>query len=283
MKIEILGSGGAVTVPRPGHHDRYNDEARQRGIPYQRRGPSVFIHEANILFDTPEDIVESLNRAGVEEVSACFYSHWHPDHVMGRRVFEQMNWNLRGGESKSTDVYVPEVVQSTMKKTIGTWDHLEFLQSIGVVKLHVIAPGASVTVNDIEITPEPLAEDYVFAYHVRHAGKHAWIAMDELAGWSPTESVQGLDLAILPCGVCELHPLSQERRIPADDPVLTTEIRYERTLECIGQMAPRQAVLMHLDEPDGVTYDDGLELSRQLQSKGLPVTFAWDGYTAEIA
>jgi phosphoribosyl 1,2-cyclic phosphate phosphodiesterase len=121
MRIEILGSGGASTVPRPGYHDRYNDEARARGIPYQRRGPGVFIHEYNILFDTPEDINESLNRAGVDEVRACFYSHWHPDHVMGRRIFEQLNWDLRGGTNRSTDVYVPGVVHQTMAKQLGTW------------------------------------------------------------------------------------------------------------------------------------------------------------------
>lgn len=277
MKIEILGSGGAVTVPRPGHHDRLNDEARERGVPYQRRGPSVFIHDHNILFDTPEDIGESLNRAGIDEVRACFYSHWHPDHVMGRRIFELLNWNLRGGESKSTDVYVPARVRDDMKKMLGTWSHLEYMQSIGVLKLHVIEPGNSVTIGDLEITPEPVAEEYVFAYHVRQADEHIWIAMDELVGWAPGASVANLDLAILPSGVCEFHPLNGERRIPADEPVLRTEMRYERTLEVIRQMAPKQAVLMHLDEPDGVTYDDGLELSRQLRARGLPVTYGWDG------
>lgn len=282
MKIEILGSGGAVTVPRPGHHDRYNDEAREKGVPYQRRGPSVFIHGPNILFDTPEDIGESLNRAGIDEVRACFYSHWHPDHVMGRRIFEQINWNLRGGENKRTDIYVPEVVRDTMKKMLGTWSHLEFEQSLGVVKLHVIAPGESVEIDGYTITPMPLAEDYVFAYLVEHQGTRAWIAMDELFGWSPDDSVQNLDLAILPSGVCEFHPLNGERRIPADEPVLSSEMRFERTLECVREMAPKQAVLMHLDEPDGVTYDDGLALSEKLQSQGLPITMSWDGFIIDL-
>ncbi len=283
MKIEILGSGGAVTVPRPGHHDRLNCEARDKGVPYQRRGPSVFIHDHNILFDTPEDIGESLNRAGIDEVQACFYSHWHPDHVMGRRIFEQLNWNLRGGENKSTDIYVPKCVREDMEKMLGTWSHLEYMQSIGIVKVHVIEPGESVIIGDLEITPEPLAEDYVFAYHVRKGDEHIWIAMDELVGWEPGESVANLDLAILPSGVCEFHPLNGERRIPADEPVLKTEMRYERTLEVIREMAPKQAVLMHLDEPDGVTYDDGLELSRLLQAQGIPVTYGWDGLVIETS
>ena len=282
MRFEILGSGGAVTVPRPGHHDRYNDEARLNGVPYQRRGPSVFLHGPNILFDTPEDIVESLNRAEVEEVRACFYSHWHPDHVMGRRVFEQLNWNLRGGKNRCTDVYVPARVRDDMKKTLGTWNHLEYMQSLGIIKLHVIEPGESVEIEGCTITPMPLAEDYVFAYLLERKGRRAWIAMDELFGWTPDESVAALDLAILPSGVCEFHPLSGERMIPADEPVLQSEMRYERTLECIREMSPQQAVLIHLDEPDGVTYDDGLALSIRLQARGLPVTFGWDGLVIEL-
>lgn len=269
-------------MPRPGHHDRYNDEAREKGTPYQRRGPAVFIHEHNILFDTPEDIVESINRADIEVIQACFYSHWHPDHVMGRRIFEQMNWNLRGGENRRTDVYVPARVRDDMKKMLGTWSHLEYMQSLGVVKLHVIEAGESVQLGDLSITPVLLAEEYVFAYVIEDGTHRVWIAMDELFNWSPDERVRDLDLAILPSGVCEFHPLSGQRQIPADEPVLSSEMRFERTLECIREMAPRQAVLIHLDEPDGVTYDDGIELSARLQADGLPVTLSWDGYTVNL-
>lgn len=283
MRIEILGSGGAVTVPRPGYHDHYNDEAREKGVPYQRRGPAVFIHGPDILFDTPEDIAESLNRAGIDRVEACFYSHWHPDHVMGRRVFEQVNWNLRGGVNLCTDVYVPERVQQDMKKFLGMWTHLEYMESVGIVKLHVTASGDSVEVGDLVITPEPLTEEYVFAYRVQHQGKSMWIAMDELVGWTVDPSMNAIDLAILPSGVCEFHALSGERLIPADEPVLATEMRFERSLECIREMSPRQAVLIHLDEPDGLTYDDGLELSRRLQQDGLPVTMAWDGLIIDLS
>ena len=282
MRIEILGSGGAVAVPRPGYHDRYNDEAREKGVPYQRRGPSVFIHGPNVLFDTPEDISESLNRAGIDDVRACFYSHWHPDHVMGRRAFEQINWDLRGDNNKTTDVYVPARVRDDMKKMLGTWSHLDYMESLGVLKLHVIAPGESVEIDGLTITPLPLAEEYVFAYLVEQGDARAWIAMDELVGWSPDESVANLDLAILPSGVCEFHPLNGERRIPADEPVLQSEMRYERTLEVIGEMAPKRAVLIHLDEPDGVTYGDGLELSQKYQAEGLPITLAWDGMIVEV-
>lgn len=282
MRIEVLGSGGVVPVPRPGYRDRYNTEARAKGVPYQRRGPSVFIHGPDILFDTPEDIGESLNRADVDRVQACFYSHWHPDHVMGRRVFEMLNWDLQGDNNRCTAIYVPEAVQKDMKRHLGTWTHLDYMQSLGVVELNIIAPGDSVEIDGYVITPEPLAHEYVFAYTVEHDGKRVWIAMDELHRWEPRAEHQEFDAAFLPSGVCEFHPLTGERRLQADDSVLGTEMRYERTLEVIREMAPKQAILIHLDEPDGITYDDALALSSQYKAQGLPITLSWDGLIVDV-
>lgn len=39
---------------------------------------------------------------------------------------------------------------------------------------------------------------------------------------------------------------------------------------------------MHLDEPDGVSYDDGLQLSAHYQAEGLPVTWGWDGLVVDV-
>jgi phosphoribosyl 1,2-cyclic phosphate phosphodiesterase len=283
MEIEIIGSGGAVAIPRPGCHCRVCDEARQKGVPYSRGGPATFVHGADILFDTPEDITVSLNRSGIERVRACFYSHWHPDHVMGRRVFEQLNWDLRSEEStgeqarKVTDVYIPERVSRDFHKHLGSAEHLSYMEHIGLIRQHVVTDGESVVLDGITVTPFVLAAEYVYAFLVEDGESRVVIAPDELVGWSAPEHLRGLDLAILPSGVCEFHPLTGERCIPADHAVLSQEMRYEQTLEVIRKMAPKRAVLVHLDEPDGITYDDGKEIARRLQANGLPVEFAYDG------
>ena len=44
MKIEFLGSGGAITIPQPCCDCAICREARERGVPYSRTGPSVFVH-----------------------------------------------------------------------------------------------------------------------------------------------------------------------------------------------------------------------------------------------
>lgn len=285
MQIEIVGSGGALAVPRPGCHCRVCDEAREKGNPYARGGPAIFVHGPDILFDTPEDITVSLNRSGIDQVRACFYSHWHPDHVMGRRVFEQLNWDIGSEEvgaagredRKVTDVYMPERVASDFNNHLGTAEHLAYLESLGLIRRHVVAEGASVEIDSVSVTPFPLAERYVSAFLVEDDHSRVMIAPDELVGWSAPEYLRGLDLAVLPSGVCEFHPLTGERQIPSTSPVLSTEMRFERTLEVIREMAPRRAVLIHLDEPDGITYDDAIEISRQLQADGVPVQIGWDG------
>jgi phosphoribosyl 1,2-cyclic phosphate phosphodiesterase len=55
VRVEILGSGGAVTIPRPGCGCRVCVEAREKGVPYARTGPSVFVHGPDVLIDTPEE------------------------------------------------------------------------------------------------------------------------------------------------------------------------------------------------------------------------------------
>ncbi len=279
MEIEIIGSGGAFVTPRPGCHCPMCDEAREKGVPYARRGPAVFVHGPDILFDTPEDITVSLNESGIDRVRACFYSHYHPDHVMGRRVFEQLNWNLRdsSGNYGVTDVYVPERVYADFQKMLATADHLDYLKSIGIVNMTVIPEGESVEVHGVTVTPFPVAEDYVYAFLLREDNARVLVAMDELVGWTAPGFLHGVDLAVMPSGVCEHHPLTGERRIEAGHPVLASEMRLEETLDVIRAMAPARAVLMHLDEVDGISYDDGTELSRRYRSEGLPVDVAWDG------
>src|SRR5690606_20777061 len=155
-------------------------------------------HGPDILFDTPEEIAVSLNESGIDRVRACFYSHYHPDHVMGRRVFEQLNWNLRdsSGNYGVTDVYVPERVQADFQKMLATADHLDYLQSIGVVKNHVIPEGESVEVEGVTITPFPVAVDYVYAYLLEQGATRVLVAMDELVGWSAPDFLHGVDLAV---------------------------------------------------------------------------------------
>jgi phosphoribosyl 1,2-cyclic phosphate phosphodiesterase len=146
MRVEILGSGGATTTPRPGCACAVCAEARERGVPYARTGPSVFVHGPDAVFDTPEEAKLQLDRAELPEIAACFYSHWHPDHTMGRRVWETRNADFRGWprEAKrnlTTDVYLPQQVAADHREYLGGWKHLAFMEERGWIRLHELADG----------------------------------------------------------------------------------------------------------------------------------------------
>jgi phosphoribosyl 1,2-cyclic phosphate phosphodiesterase len=287
MKVEFLGTGGAITTPRPACNCEVCIEAKEKGVPYSRSGPSMFIHGLNFLIDTPEEIKDQLNRSKVEVIEGGLYSHWHPDHVMGRRVWETLNADFRNWPPKEqqTDIYLPEQVAEDFKKWLGTWDHFQFMESKGWIKIHKLKDGEVIEKNGYTITPFRLAEDYVYAFIIEGEGKRVLIVADELNNWEPSKEIAALefDTVILPAGVCEFHPLSGERKISSNHPVLKVEATFEDTLNVIKKLKTKRTILTHFEEIDQLSFDDHKEIGRSISNKGIgKIEFAYDTLVVEI-
>lgn len=283
MRIEFLGTGGAITTPNPGCVCPICVQARKEGIPYSRSGPSLFVHGPNVLIDTPEEIKQQLNRSQVRDIAACFYSHWHPDHVMGRRVWE-MNHDFRKfpTQDKQTDIYLPQQVALDFRLRLGTWDHLAFFEQMKLIRLIELTDGDVVTLNTIQIRPFRLAEDYVYAFLFEGEGKRILIVPDELFGWEPSDDVKGVNLAILPMGVVEFNPFTNARMISENHPVLKSEATFQQTLEVVKLLDAKRVVLTHIEEPDRLGYDDLQELEIKLQAEGVNIIFAYDTLIIDV-
>lgn len=285
MKVEILGSGGATTTPRPGCVCAVCVEARAKGLPYTRTGPSIFVHGPNVLFDTPEESKQQIDRAGLKEIAACFYSHWHPDHTMGRRVWETRNGFFRAWPRRvlnTTAVYLPQQVAADFRVRLGAWEHFAFMADRGWVDVRELADGETVLLHGVEIRPFRLAQDYVYAFELAGGRRRLLVALDELKGWRPPPELSGLDLAVLPMGICEHDPLTGERRIPEEHPVLSFEATFAETLRIVDELGSKRTVLAHIEEMDGLSYDDLLELERRLRADGRDVVFAHDGMAVDV-
>ncbi len=286
MQIEFLGTGGAITTPRPGCVCRICVEAREGGVPYTRSGPSLFVHGPDVLIDTPEEIKDQLNRSRVHQIRAGLYSHWHPDHTMGVRVWDMNHdWRSWPPQDKRTDLYLPQQVAEDFRKSLGLWDHLAFLEELGVVHVIVLKDGDTIQLGETTIRPFRLAEDYVYAFLFETEGKRLLAVMDELKDWKPETELTGVDLAVLPMGVVEFDPFTGERRIPAEHPVLKSEATFEETLEIARQLNAERVILSHIEEPDGLSYDDLKRLERKLKRERgsqLPVSFAYDTLRLDI-
>lgn len=287
MRVEILGSGGATTTPRPGCACRVCVEARAKGLPYSRTGPSTFVHGPDVVFDTPEESKLQLDRAGIGRITACFYSHWHPDHTMGRRVWETRNgdfrtWPREAKRPQVTDVYLPQQVAADFRVWLGGMAHLEFMRDRGWIHIHELRDGDVVEIDGVAIRPFRLTEDYVYAFELSDGASRLLVAMDELNGWVPPPEVRGCDLAVLPMGICELDVFTGERRIHPEHPILRFEATLEETLGIVEQLRARRVVLSHVEEIDGLSYDDLLRLEERLRDEGRPVEFAHDGMVVSL-
>jgi phosphoribosyl 1,2-cyclic phosphate phosphodiesterase len=281
MKVEILGSGGALSTPKPLCRCGVCVEARQKGVPYSRTGPATFVHGPDVLIDTPEEIKQQLNRSTVTKIAACFYSHWHPDHVMGCRVWD-MNGDFRSWPRRtlgSTTIYLPQQVAADFRVRLGFWEHLSFLAERGWVELVELVDGDSVTLGRTTIHPFRVAVDCVYAFVFEADAKRLLVAPDELNGWSPPADLGALDLAVIPMGIAEFDPWSGERRIHPEHPVLSFEATFQETLAIVERLDARRVVLTHIEEMDGLSYDDLMRLERTLDNR---ITFAYDTMLVEV-
>lgn len=283
MRWEILGSGGAVTTPRP-LCDCALCRAARAGGKDCRLGPAVYLHGAGILFDTPEEIAAELARAGVTRLAACFYSHWHPDHTAGRRIFEaNMDFSRDAkamGVLRRTEVYVPDFVRAPMERMMDQWNQLERFCSMGMIGLHTLEPGQSAQVGDARVTPVQLAESYVAGYIVEEGGKRALVLMDELFGWQP--DLQGrFDLVILPIGYFPRDPETGAQRWDPANPICQSEANFEESCRILAQISHGKAVFMHVEEVDGLDHDT---LCRYvaLAAQGRDWAVAYDGMRVEV-
>jgi phosphoribosyl 1,2-cyclic phosphate phosphodiesterase len=284
MQIEFLGSGGAITTPRPRCTCPLCVEARQKGVPYSRTGPSVFVHGPNVLIDTPEESKAQLDRAPITTIAAGLYSHWHPDHVAGMRVWETMNadWFHWPPHHTRTDIYLPQQVALDFRERLGAWEQFQYLQKSGVVRVIELADGDVITLGRTRIRPFRLAEPYVYAFLFEEDGQRVLIAPDELFGWEPPGDVRGLDMAVIPKGVNEFDPFTGQRRIPTDHPILKSEATFRKTLDIVRQLDARRVIMTHIEEPDLLSYDDLRRLETRLQDEGFNITFAYDTMMVEV-
>lgn len=281
MKLEFLGTAGATPIPRPGSYSNISKEAREKGLPYSRMGPSVFVHDLKLLIDTPEEIRLQLEHASISKVEAGIYSHWHPDHTMGRRIWETMAFKT--SKAWGTAVYVPEQVAKDMKQFLGSWDHLQFMQQQGWIDLIVLKDGQSFIKNNIKVTPFKLYEQYVYAFLLEEKEKWVLIALDELYKWEPPAHLIGnLDLAVLPMGINEFDWKTKERKRDRAFIERIREATFEETLEIARQLQAKHTIITHIEEVDHMGYDELKEIEAQLREEGLHITFAYDTMQVEV-
>jgi len=84
MRLTIVGSGGCMPLPRPGCFWAVCSKARQKGIPYARSGPAVYVDDEAVLY-APCDVcgLQLENVAHCQGIDLLLLECWVP--ITGQR------------------------------------------------------------------------------------------------------------------------------------------------------------------------------------------------------
>lgn len=253
-----------------------------RGVPYSRLGPALFVQDINALFDTPEDVAVELNRQSVDQVDHVFYTHWHPDHTSGIRVFEQLNWDVYGGKgwmNKTSNVYLPPKVEEDFRNHHGLMNDLNYFESMNLVNLHRIKEGEIVEINGVKIQCRQMTNPSLYAYLLEERGKKTLLALDDTFQWTPATDLRGVDLAVLETGWFEKAP-DGTVLFAENHPIRESEASFEESLEKIRTIGAKRTILTHIEEVFQHTYDDLKRIEKRYEN--LNITFAFDGFMVDV-
>lgn len=284
MELTVLGSGGNTPTPMPTCNCRVCVEAREKGVPYARRGNSLFVHEANVLIDAPELVWHSLNREGIEQVEYVFLTHFHADHTLGLRTIQAL-----GMEEPPVTDFVGEpptlVVSSrTHERAIESNEVFDHLTSHWA-DVQVVDDGESFSLGGLDVTHvaaemEAGSEDRISGFLFEEGTTHTFVSPDENRHFELCRLPE-LDLWVKETGYFRTdpagNPLVTEE---AEENGLAHEMSFEESLEQVRAVRPERVIFTEIEELYRRSYDDYCQLESEYAH--LNVEFAYDGMTVQV-
>lgn len=281
MKIKIIGSGGCVSTPKPCCNCPVCVQAREKGFPYARTGCCLFIEDAKILIDTPEDINYALNNAKIDDVKYILYSHSDPDHTMGMRVIEQlrMDWlGLSVGRKNNNPIEVvalPMVLEDIKKQ--GT--------KFGSVMGYYMYRGLAVTkakrclkVDDITIDLVPVDEkEQVTIFVITENERKIIYAPCDVKPFPYLEIFYDADILIIGNTIVG-DVLKGGFILEKDNPLRDELFVMDEIFEIKEKYNIRKVIITHLEEDWGKSFDDYREIEKEFND----LAFAYDGMEINI-
>ncbi len=272
MKSIILGSGGVVPPPRPGSNLEISRQAKERGIPYARTGPSFYIEDASLLFDTPEEIRQQLLREDISEVRNVILTHWHPDHTLGLRILEQLNWDYTNAKPNKDpiNVYMSEY-QFEMFKKLSCGNFLDFYEKKGVIQMHFFE--STIEFGKINVRPVLIEKTKGFYFEITEEDRKMVYAPCEYHGLQVDSS--NVDVFIAHNLFWEDESISP-RKIPPKN-----EDTFEKMLEHAKQMNAKKIIIMHIEENFQLSHDQLNRIFRQKYPE-YNIEAAYDGMVIKL-
>lgn len=280
MNFKIIGSGGCVTLPKPLCFCRVCTEARKKGNPYSRFGCSLYLEEAKLLVDTPEDICQGLNYGQIKEIKRVLYSHMDPDHTLGMRVFEQLrlNWlKISQGIECENPIeviameHVMEDLNSIGSKLGSYFDYYENVRNL-IVRHKV---NDSIEVDGIKITLIKVGCATVFVFE--EGSKKLIYAPCDVKPFPENEIFKDADVMIIGNTIIG-DVLKDDFKLEKDNPLREELFIMDEIIELKNKYNIKKVIMTHLEEDWGKSYDDYLALENHYEG----ISFAFDGMIIKL-
>lgn len=266
-----------MVIPIPLCSCRVCQEAREKGIPYSRTGPSSFLHDINLLIDTPAEIASQLNRSDIHSLDYLIFTHLDPDHVEGFRVVEQVSLDYRSWRAypeKQICLLLPDQLISPIneiRSSLGP--HIDFYQERGFIRIELFQK--EIQIEDIKITAIPMerARQVTFVYVFENYGCRVVYAPCDVKPFPEhRDEVQKADLLIIQPGIFETC-LKHGFNYSPEHISRTTHYTFEQTLDLANRIQAKKVLFIHLEEYWNRSYDDYCALD----SDDEMIRFAYDG------
>jgi len=277
MELTILGSGGCMIIPKPLCQCPVCREAREKGVPYSRTGPSAFLHDINLLIDTPAEIINQLNRSNINSVDYLIFTHLDPDHVEGFRVVEQITLDFRTWRAypeKQICLILPEKLNERINSIQSQYGPvIDFYKKSRFIRVELFRN--EIEVKDVKITAIPVdrGSQLSFVYVFKKAEHKVVYAPCDLKPFPEYHSaIQKPDLLIIQPGIFE-EGLKHNFYYPADHISRMTLFTFEQTLDLANRIQAKKVLFVHLEEYWNRGYDEYLAL----EPEDGKYRFAYDG------
>jgi len=263
-----------MVIPKPLCKCRICDEARKKGIPYERTGPSAFLHDENLLIDTPAEIAFQLNRSRIERIDYLLLTHLDPDHIEGFRAVEQITLDFRTWEAypdRHIRLILPEELNNRLTDIRSVYGPvIDYYEDQGFVQRTAFQD--SIVIGDTKITAIPVdrGSQVSFIYVFERQGRKMVYAPCDIKPFpEEKDEVQGANLLVIQPGIFE-DGLKHDFVYPEDHISRTTLYTFEETIALGRRVEAEQVLFVHLEE----YWDRGHDELGEAGLRGVTVDYA---------
>ena len=282
MELTIFGSGGCMVIPKPLCRCHVCEEARAKGWPYERTGPSAFLHDENLLIDTPAESALQLNRAGIDRIDYLMFSHLDPDHVEGFRVVEQITLDFRTWKAykgKKIRLILPRMLMDKLVDIRSIYGPLiDFYEAQGLVECRVFDRKTRIGETEVTAIPVDRGSRTSFVYVFEKEGARIVYAPCDVKPF-PEEhkEIQGADLLVIQPGIFEDN-LKHGFQYPGNHISRKTLYTFEETVALARRIKAEKVLFVHMEEYWNRSYDDYQAIQKELNN----IQFAYDGIQVTV-